>query len=1355
MCLLDTGSNNGNLPSQLVLSRNPLVGDIDRYVVGTGILFYVVCDLFEQADIPRSLLRHVDIAVNGQPVHWQQWKNTIIEYGDVVFIYPKIHGGGGGGKNPLATIAMIAVAAAAIWITGGGMAGIVVGALKKGAVGWFAAGSMSAGLLGTGIMLGGSLLIGALFPNAMSISQPPSYEDEKVHAIQSTQNSLRPYESLPLVVGKLQLAPDYAAQPYTVLGGNDQYLRNLFIISAGDVDPGEPYRIGDTHISQFAGANVFVHRNWRGGPLICFDLKIREEQEGVELTKEHEWVQRTSPLNTRHAIIMVNFNRGLTKLYPNGERASATVDFQIQYCLTGTNSWVTMGRVVKHVSDQSLIMPSWDSNTCWLTIPDDNGTVSIVYTQPSAYIAKLYIRVYIHTATWDDNPMDYYMWEVTVLENNYSGTISNNGSDVLIVGEGVYENNVSFSKSGMTTSMQRVGIDVSLPSAGQYDFRIRRLTDDADPNQSDPTVLDNSTLVAMQWHTTDKSINYRGRALTLVEVELKASDELSGQVSTFNCMVQSYGQVPSGHEFVRQLSQNPAALALELMTNADVNHRPIPWERIDKPAWRDFYNFCEQYGWKYNYCHTDGRTLGETLNNILAAGLGGINRNKSLYSVAWDAPDAPYVDMATQRTAWGFEIRKEFPIERIDGLRMEFVNEDKDYQVDERVVYADGVDASTAQNVQQWQMQGVTNADLIYKHARLRLAAMRLRPEILIWYTDWRSIDYKRGQKIRINYDTYLVGSGAGNVVRHIMNDSHQCVGVELDCYFDMDGDKSYIARDASKSSVKTWPLQTVQGSTSLAYFQQPVPKNQAPELMHVLAIGVSGHDSMEVTIQAIEPMDNFTCKITAIPSAPRILDAINGPIPPWESMLTTESYYQVGKPNPPTVPSNGIRTDEYVLKQLSNGALIPRIEVAFLLNELNGAMVDSVVLQIRRADGSDNWREEGTALGYDGVVYVEDVSEKVQYNIRLYAVSTSGVKSNFSPVYTTTVIGRTTPPPAPIAVHIDETRIWWEMPESYPIDVRGWEVWMGMDVDDPFDYAKKLTDPYTSIMEFDIRTWSGWARRVWIRTIDDIGLVSQPVSIAVNLGDVLVDNVVVEILENQDRRWPGQIGQGSIGPSRNLLPSTAEPFWQRDKFWQTSDFWEVKSTLPMTYTTTLQIPAIALDSWLSLKLDMPGGKISFIEYRLGKSIPIWQRENFWNTSGFWGWTPDSQWQVMPSKFFISKDASIIQVRVTTSAGSLGIINELHWIFDVEDEIDYANDINVPVGGIRVPLNKSFRWIKNISFGLEYFEDGQAVNAMWLDKGLMVNGLVNEGPLVMCRNASGQAVVGKVDVTMQGAKGRI
>lgn len=345
----------------------------------------------------------------------------------------------------------------------------------------------------------------------------------------------------------------------------------------------------------------------------------------------------------------------------------------------------------------------------------------------------------------------------------------------------------------------------------------------------------------------------------------------------------------------------------------------------------------------------------------------------------------------------------------------------------------------------------------------------------------------------------------------------------------------------------------------------------------------------------------------------------------------------------------------------------MPRIQVTYSISDERDVEIQKVVVQVRQKGSNDDWREAGYALGSSNVVYADGVEEQVTYEVRLYAFSASGATSEFSSIHDAYVIGRTTSPPAPTAVHLDGSRIWWEMPEDYPIDVRGWEVFMGFDEEDPFEYALKISSPYTTAMEFDIERWSGWSRRVWVRTVDDAGLASRPASVAINLGNAILDNVVITIAENQERGWPGQIQNGSIANNK-LVPSSSSSFWHGD-FWKRQDFWLSTATDSMIYETELQVPEEAVNSYLTIQIDMPDGGLGSLEYQM---------------EGMVSYAP------LPNEIYI-ENQGVIRLRVTTMAATPGIINEIKWIFDVEDQMETINDLYVPEGGIRLPLKQLYR----------------------------------------------------------------
>lgn len=1300
--------------------RDPLNADITSLDLTTGVsLMYALRETFRLNGISRRMLRkkwckvEVGMGPFGEmyEVPFHEWGTFMIRPGMHILVTPKTMGGGGK-KNPLATILSIVVVIVAIiatWYVGG-------------AGGWMGMGTLGAGwgsLAGTAVMVGGMMLVNMICPPAaLKLTSGDSLSAEDTWSISGTQNRASLYEMIPWVFGKVRFAPRYLANPYTLLKGSDQYLRCLFGVAGHNKV--SDIRIGDTPIGTYQGVRLNVYENWRGESFEFITSSIFQEDTNINMVNESGWFTRTTTDDTLEIQFELFFQQGLM-YFKGNNRYGARVTFDVQYRKEGAAQWTGFF----------------------------------------------------------------------------------NGSSELSISE-------------KTQTPFRRGYNLHVPQ-GRYEFRIRRNLlyyasgGVADLDDTSRTFIHASIWSAFRSVQAGPVLAYDGAPLTVFELEIKATDQLNGAINEFNAVFESYAPVWDGNKWVEKPANNPASLGLLLATSPHVR-RVVPadaWGFIDSNAWRGFYEWCVRYGWTYNSVQTSQESVREVLQNILASARAALAFRNNLYSVVWDHPDKEVVYPFGPRNSWGFTFSKTFVKEQPHGLRVRFLNETRDFQEDEKIVYADGYNKTNAMNIIEAEFDGVTNPDLIFKMGRLRLADSIWRPAIYEVSTDFAFLAVQKGDRVAVTHDVPMWGivqvrvvgqeyaaydfedMGRDDIValalerkgqinpeaslaaynamldgmdaealvallesRRIRDES-RVQGIYIDDHVAMDGESLYALKRYNATgpgdafSVRSEPI-----TTSLLFFSAEIPASTAPGHGDLIHFGLASRETHDCIVVAIEPQESMTAKITMQDySVKQIYAALTGPIPPWDSDITIPSRWQLVKPLAPVLTS--YQTDELVLLVLSNGTLVPRIQAGFAVAERFGVELDRVRIQVRRTGSGEAWTDMGTAPAASGFVYAEGVEERVTYDIRLYAISMGGVHSDFSPIYPNiTVIGRTTPPPAPIRVNIDGSRIWWEMPEDAPIDVRGWEVWMGFDAQDAFLYARRLTSPITQVMEFDLTGWQGWARRVWVRSVDDIGLVSETVSVAINLGDILVDNVVETHLEGEERGWPGTVINGAASIA-GLTPESVNPFWQRGVFWSSNRFWRSEGNYSLTYSTSLLITEVERESFLSLDIDIPYGTLASVEYRFVSTGPFWNRANFWSSASFWTLEEESDWQIMPSKLWISGESGerIIRVRVITAEGSAGLIREIKWIFDVEDEEESVDNLEVPAEGTRIPLVKSFRSIKNIQASLEYYEGGTANSAVWADRGIIEDGRIVEGPLIFCIDSSRNRVPGVVDVRIQGVKG--
>ncbi|MCX5592018.1 host specificity factor TipJ family phage tail protein [Alcaligenes endophyticus] len=261
--------------ANLTLCKNPFRPQIDREEVFVRAGTRLDTVLRNQGLISgrgKTLHRRHTFVVmlNGQWLMQEQWARRVKSEDSIGVLF--VPGKGGGGSNPMQVVAMVALAAA----TAG------VGALAAGAWGVVAGAAVSAGM-----MLVGGLLMSVLFPPAKPPSAMAREQASPTYTIGAQGNTARLMESIPVQYGRFRAYPDFAAQPYTELSGNETYLYQLFCLGQGEYDI-EEIRIEDTPISNFAEVQYEVIPP--GGAVTLFpdNVVTSSAVQGLELKGTNE-----------------------------------------------------------------------------------------------------------------------------------------------------------------------------------------------------------------------------------------------------------------------------------------------------------------------------------------------------------------------------------------------------------------------------------------------------------------------------------------------------------------------------------------------------------------------------------------------------------------------------------------------------------------------------------------------------------------------------------------------------------------------------------------------------------------------------------------------------------------------------------------------------------------------------------------------------------------------------------------------------------------------------------------------------------------------------------------------------------
>ena len=260
------------MPGTVVMLHNPFRPDRDREVIVVAEPLSIREWLGEQGidefECPTICLR------NGSPLLRARWDETLIGEGDIVMFVPLPQGGGGGGKNPLRTILMLAVMVAALTIPGAqwGLA--------------LEAGKLAHTLATVAITVFGTTLVNVLIPPPKSSTITSNFGSapapSPTYSLQAQGNQARLAQPIPVVYGRHRVFPDLAATPWVEYSNNDQYLHQLHCIGQGHYDL-EQVRIEDTPIASFEEIEIEIVPPGAAVTLFETDVVNAPEVAGQEL----------------------------------------------------------------------------------------------------------------------------------------------------------------------------------------------------------------------------------------------------------------------------------------------------------------------------------------------------------------------------------------------------------------------------------------------------------------------------------------------------------------------------------------------------------------------------------------------------------------------------------------------------------------------------------------------------------------------------------------------------------------------------------------------------------------------------------------------------------------------------------------------------------------------------------------------------------------------------------------------------------------------------------------------------------------------------------------------------------------
>lgn len=182
-------------------------------------------------------------------------------------------------------------------------------------------------------------------PPSSSFESP---DQERLARITGDRNDPRKYQTVSLILGKRLVIPAYAANPYTVIRGSDEYYRMLLCLGYGPLKV-ENIKIGQTPLESFAGVKYALLDHYEN--LSTQDLReiwvgdVVEEGVGATLNTGDDWVVRNLPPNVDTASVEFFFPRGIYLLTDKGAYNNIRVRVQVEYQDPDTSQWISVPEI--------------------------------------------------------------------------------------------------------------------------------------------------------------------------------------------------------------------------------------------------------------------------------------------------------------------------------------------------------------------------------------------------------------------------------------------------------------------------------------------------------------------------------------------------------------------------------------------------------------------------------------------------------------------------------------------------------------------------------------------------------------------------------------------------------------------------------------------------------------------------------------------------------------------------------------------------------------------------------------------------------------------------------------------------
>lgn len=385
------------------------------------------------------------------------------------------------------------------------------------------------------------------------------------------------------------------------------------------------------------------------------------------------------------------------------------------------------------------------------------------------------------------------------------------------------------------------------------------------------SMADELTLSSLNTRTENNPIVTTKRH-TFLEIRIKATGQLNGQIQNMSAEVTSVLPVWTGSEWEKQPSNNPAWIFADILCG-EVNKRPVDLNRIDTASLLEWANFCdeipdpsptvtyEQKRYESSFILDFDATVQSLTSKVANAAQASFNIIDGKYGVLIDRRQSTPVQLFTPRNSNNFQSQRGYS-EKPNGLKVTYVDPASDWQPQEVIVYDNGFDADNAETFEEITTFGITALEQASRFGRYFLAQNRLRQETISIDVDFEYMVCTRGDFVQYVQPSMKAGGIASRVKKVVGNRVWIDEGVESEVGVSY----GYVFRNVD-TGISTASTLTIVSSNSFDL------DGDIPSVDDLFIFGEVGKIVYDCIVKSIQPKDDFAATLILVERADAIFD--------------------------------------------------------------------------------------------------------------------------------------------------------------------------------------------------------------------------------------------------------------------------------------------------------------------------------------------------------------------------------------------------------------------------------------------------------------------------------------------------